>query len=139
MVFETVIPVRFPDMDSMGIAHNAVYPVYYEQGRIDTFEQCGYGYDYTHSRGIDPAMVHLEIDYGAPIKYPGNIIVKSKIVLIEGKKLAFRCGIYLPGEDKPVSKAYSFHIWVKDGKSINFENELPEAFAAYKAAAEIEE
>ena len=134
MTFETKADVRLPDCDSMRIVHHAVYPIWYEIGRIDFFEKCGYGYSYARSREVDPAMVHLEMDYGAPVTFPGTVTIKTTPTLCEGKKLAFSYEIWDEGAEKPCASAKSFHIWVKDGKSCNLEQEFPEMFAAYKAA-----
>ncbi len=132
-MIETKVDVRYPDCDSMCIVHHAVYPIWYEMARMDVFEKSGFGYTYAHSRGTDPAMVHLELDYGAPVTFPGFVTVKTKVTLCEGKKLGFTYEVWTEGSDKPNATAKSFHIWVKDGKSYNVEQELPEMFAAYKA------
>ncbi len=130
---ETSIDVRLPDCDGMGIVHHAVYPIWYEIGRNDFFARCGYGYAYTRARGVDPAMVHLEMDYGAPLTYPGAVTVKTTLTLCEGKKLGFSYEVWAEGAaDKPCASAKSFHIWVKDGKSFSLEQELPEMFAALR-------
>ena len=134
MVFETKVDVRYPDCDSMQIVHHAVYPIWYEMARMDFFQRCGYGYEYAHSRGTDPAMVHLEMDYGAPVTFPGTVTVKTTVTLCEGKKLGFAYEVWAEGADRPNASAKSFHIWVKDGKSYNLEKELPEMFSAYRAA-----
>jgi len=134
MTFETKIDVRLPDCDSMRIVHHAVYPIWYEIARIDFFEKCGYGYQYARTREVDPAMVHLELDYGAPVTFPGSVTVKTRVTLCEGKKLAFSYELWKEGSEKPVCSAKSFHIWVHEGKSCNLEQEFPEMFAAYHAA-----
>jgi len=134
MTFETKIDVRYPDCDSMQIVHHAVYPVWYEMARMDFFAKCGYGYDYAHARGTDPAMVHLELDYGAPVTFPGTVTVRTTVTLCEGKKLGFSYEVWTDDADRPNASAKSFHIWVKDGKSYNVEQALPEMFAAYRAA-----
>ena len=136
MTFETRLEVRYPDCDSMGIVHHAVYPIWYEMARMDVFEKCGFGYSHTHALGIDPAMVHLELNYGAPVSYPAAVTVKTHITLCEGKKLGFRYEIIPNGQESAIASASSFHIWVKDGKAYHLETEQPEIFSAYRAALE---
>lgn len=135
---ETIIDVRYPDCDQMGIVHHAVYPIWYEMGRMDFFAKCGC--DYTKSRGfgVDPAMVNLELNYGFPVKFPQTVTLRTRCVLLEGKKIAFRYEILAEGSDKPLATAKSFHIWVRDGKSVNIETDVPEMFNAYKGAVEAE-
>ena len=131
-MIETKIDVRYPDCDSMCIVHHAVYPIWYEMARMDVFEKSGFGYAVTHALGIDPAMVHLELDYGAPVSFPGSVTVKTEVTLCQGKKLGFSYEVWQDGAEKPCAKAGSFHIWVKDGKSIDLEKEQPEIFQAYQ-------
>ena len=131
-MIETKIDVRYPDCDAMGIVHHAVYPVWYEMARMDLFEKSGFGYEHTHALGLDPAMVHLELDYGAPVSFPGSVTVKTRVTLCEGKKLGFSYEVRPEGAETPCARASSFHIWVKGGKSLDLEREQPEIFAAYK-------
>ena len=138
MITETKIDVRYPDCDQMGIVHHAVYPIWYEMGRMDFFAACGC--DFLRSRGfnIDPAMVSLELSYGAPVRYPQTVTLKTRCVMLQGKKIAFRYELYAEGDERPRASAKSFHIWVKDGKSVNIEQEAPEMFSAYIDAVEAE-
>ena len=133
---ETRVEVRYPDCDSMGIVHHAVYPVWYEMARMDLFQKSGFGYAVTHALGLDPAMVHLELDYAAPVRFPCSVTVRTHITLCEGKKLGFSYEIWADGADIPCAAAKSFHIWVKDGKSCDLEQAQPEIFAAYRSMME---
>lgn len=136
MTYELKVDVRYPDCDSMGVVHHAVYPIWYEMARMDFFEKTGYGYTYAHSHGTDPAMVNLELNYGAPVTFPATVTVKTTVTLCEGKKLGFSYEVWPEGAEKPSASAKSFHIWVKGGKSYNVEQELPEMFAAYRSGLE---
>ena len=135
---ETKIDVRYPDCDAMGIVHHAVYPIWYEMGRMDFFESCGCNYTKSKQFGVDPAMVHLELDYGAPVRFPQTVTLKTYCTLLEGKKIAFRYEVWAEGGEKPLSTAKSFHIWVRSGRSVNIETDVPEMFSAYKPAVEAE-
>lgn len=135
-MIETKVDVRYRDCDSMCIVHHAVYMVWYEVARIDYFEKHGYGYACTHGLGIDPAMVHLEANYGAPVKFPETVTIRTKVTMCEGRKLAFSYEVWQKDADKPCATASSFHIWVKDGKSCNLEQEYPEIFEAYRSGME---
>ncbi len=137
-MIETTIDVRYTDCDSMGIVHHAVYPVWYEMARMDLFSASGFGYPHTHGLGLDPAMVHLEMDYGAPVRFPGSVTIRTRVTLCEGKKIGFSYEVWDDGAGagKPCAAAKSFHIWVRDGRSFDLEKEQPEVFAAYRALLE---
>ena len=135
-MIETRIDVRYRDCDSMGIVHHAVYALWFEIARMDFFEKSGFGYPSTHALGLDPAMVHLELDYGAPVRFPGSVTVRTRATLCEGKKLGFSYEVVPDGADKPCASANSLPIWVKAGGRCDLERTQPEIFAAYRAMLE---
>lgn len=130
-MIQTLIDVRLPDCDAMGIVHHAVYPIWYELGRLDFFEKHGFGYVRSRELGIDPAMVSLEMNYGLPVRFPQTLYLNTRCTMLEGKKIAFRYELFDGVNEKPVANAKSFHIWVRDTKSVNLQLEQPEMFSAY--------
>lgn len=135
MEIKTEIEVRFPDCDTMGIVHHAVYPIWYEMGRMDFFKTCGFGYSESRKLGIDPAMVNLNLNYGRAVSYPDTVFLYTKLTTLQGKKIGFSYEVK-DKDDNLIASATSFHIWVRGGKSLNIEDEVPEMFAAYKKALE---
>ena len=138
MTVESKIDVRLPDCDMMGIVHHAVYPIWYEIARNDFFAACGYGYKRMKALGVDPAMVNLNINYHSPATYPGIVTVHTRAVLCEGKKLSLKYELFYGEGSRPASTATSFHIWVRNGASVNLEEVEPDMFRAYKNAVEAE-
>jgi acyl-CoA thioester hydrolase len=70
------IRVRYHECDPMGVAHHAVYPVWFEMGRTELLRQTfahdsGGGLDYRQleAQGILLAVVSLSIKYKKPAKY----------------------------------------------------------------------
>lgn len=136
MITTTTIPVRYPDLDPMAIVHHAVYPIWYEIARMDILGAAGFPWEAMHELGIDPVMVNLNLDYAAPVRYPAQVTVKTKLIQVESKKLRILYECY--NGEKLVNRATSFHIWCRDMKSIKLDEELPEIYAGLKAACEEE-
>lgn len=135
MISESVIDVRYPDCDPMGIVHHAVYPVWYEIARMDYFEALGFGYSKMHEKGIDPPMVDLHVMYKAPVRYPGTVTVKTKATFAAPKKLRLHYETYYNNE--MVNACDSFHIWTgPNGRSLDMEKNLPEVYEKLTAAVE---
>ncbi len=135
MITETLIDVRYPDCDPMGIVHHAVYPVWYEIARMDFFAKMGFSYDDMHALGINPPMVELDLRYGATVTYPGKVVVRTRMTFYAPKKIELRyetwCG------EKRCGSARSFHIWTgPDMRSLDMEQNLPEVYQKIKAACE---
>ena len=137
MISRSRIDVRYPDCDPMDIVHHAVYPYWYEIARMDFFAACGYPYSYTHRFGVNPAMVSLNMQYHAPVRYPGTVIVTARASLAAPKKLRLHYTVQAEGEDTVAAEAESFHIWTgPDMRSYDLQQNLPEMFAALTAAVE---
>jgi len=132
---ETVctIDVRYPDTDAMGIVHHAVYPVWYEIARMDFFEKSGFGYAETKQHGIDPAMVNLNMNYRAPVRFPGRVEVHTQILTYAPRKLELGYTIYYNGIE--AANARSFHVWTgPDMRAFNVMENLPELYAKIEKA-----
>jgi len=137
MISESVINVRYPDCDPMGIVHHAVYPVWYEIARMDYFQALGFGYSAMHEKGIDPPMVDLHVMYRAPVRYPGTVTVHTKATFAAPKKLRLHYETFYDGA--LVNSCDTFHIWTgPDGKSLDMQAALPEVYEKLTAALEPE-
>ncbi len=133
MTTETVIAVRYPDCDMMHTAHHSVFAVWYEAARMDFFEKMGFSFKDMSSRGINPPLVDLHIKYRAPVHYPGEVTIKTRISFHAPKKLELSYELYYEGS--LASEATSFHIWTgPDMKSIDLAAALPEVYAKIEAA-----
>ena len=138
MIAETMIDVRYPDCDRMGIVHHAVYPVWYEVARMDFFEKMGFSYAAMNSLGINPPMVELDLRYKAPATYPGTVTVSTKLIFCAPKKLELQYEAFFG--DQLCGSARSFHIWTgRDMKSLDMEKHHPEIYGKIKAALEPKE
>ena len=136
LLSESHIDVRYPDCDPMGIVHHAVYPIWYEIARMDFFSAVGYPYEAMNKEGINPPMVNLNLQYAAPVRYPGHVTVRTACTLCQGKKLELRYAVYQDGSPRPVATATSFHIWTgPDMKSLDM-SQKPEIYQKLVSAVE---
>ena len=136
MTTQVTIDVRYPDCDMMGIVHHSVYALWYEIARMDFFGKMGFSFADMHTLGIDPPMVNLNMQYRAPVRYPGRVQVNTYIKSYAPKKIELVYQV-LDGEGKDVAGATSFHIWTgPNGKSLDLEQNLPEVYAKIQAAYE---
>ncbi|MBR2521229.1 MAG: acyl-CoA thioesterase [Oscillospiraceae bacterium] len=135
LVTETVIDVRYPDADAMGIVHHAVYPVWYEIARMDFFEKAGFGYTVMKEFGVDAAMVNLNMNYRSPVRYPGHVCVTTGIRSFAPRKLELEYTVFCGGA--AVADATSFHVWTgPDMRAFSIRDNLPDIYALIEAAGE---
>jgi len=91
--------IRFADIDSYGIVHNANFLIYFEQSRIALFKKVSEGWDWSE-HGV--LVARQEIDYKHPIKLGDDLEISIWI-----EKLG----------EKSITCAYTAHI-TKNGNKI---------------------
>lgn len=76
LVHETVIPIRWGDMDAFGHLNNTIYFRYMEQGRIDWIES--FGFSAQHEEG-GALVANAFCNFYTQVNYPGDILVRTHI------------------------------------------------------------
>lgn len=71
--------VRDYEVDSEGIVNNAVYLHYLEHTRHEFCEKAGLSFRDMHSRGIDPVLSRVEINYRRPLGLGEKMISKLAV------------------------------------------------------------
>jgi len=134
MISETVIDIRYPDADAMGIVHHAVYPVWYEIARMDFFAKMGFAYSDMHTLGINPPIVDLHVSFCSAVIYPGQVAIRTSIRFFAPKKLELSYELF-SGETL-VSSAVTLHIWTgSDMRSLDMEKNLPDIYEKIRLAS----
>jgi acyl-CoA thioester hydrolase len=76
---ETVVRVRYPECDPMGVAHHAAYPVWLEIGRAEMLRASGGNYRDLEAAGVFLAVVRLEIRYRRPARYDDELRIVTEL------------------------------------------------------------
>lgn len=97
-IFELPMKVRDYEVDSEGIVNNAVYLHYLEHTRHEFCEWAGFTFREMHSRGIDPVLSRVEIDYRTPLRLGGSMVSKLNIGR-KGPLFVFHQDIFTPDGD----------------------------------------
>ncbi len=92
MIHTTNIPVRFSDIDAMGHVNNAIYLNYFEQARMQFFEDhIGGDWDWKKD-GI--VLARNEVDYLRPILLGDKVLIDTHVESMGKKSLTFRYEVY---------------------------------------------
>ncbi|WP_019038002.1 acyl-CoA thioesterase [Psychroflexus tropicus] len=67
------VEVRYAETDQMGVVHHSVYPIYFEQARVDWLREVGMHYQKMEDNGIMLPLSKLTVDYKKPAKF-GDIL-----------------------------------------------------------------
>ena len=77
---EIEIRVRYPECDPMGVAHHAVYPIWFEIGRTELLRQeSRIPYRDLEEQGIFFAVAKLAVHYRRPARYDDLLILRTAI------------------------------------------------------------
>ncbi len=94
-IFELPMKVRDYEVDSEGIVNNANYLHYLEHTRHEFCEWAGLSFREMHSRGIDPVLTKVEIEYKTPLTLGGSMVSKLNVGR-KGPLFIFYQDIYTP-------------------------------------------
>ena len=86
---ETKIRVRYAETDTMGILHDAVYPIYFEEGRTELMRSYGTTYDAMEKSGIIFPVYNVSVNYYRPAYYDDLLTLRTTMAEIKGVRLRF--------------------------------------------------
>jgi acyl-CoA thioester hydrolase len=102
------LPVRWSDMDRMAHVNNAAIVTYAESGRIAYFEELlEYDPKLWNEYGI--ILAQIDCSFLAQLRYPGEIVVGTRVTRIGRTSLQLRSGIFSHGE--PVAATADRVVW----------------------------
>jgi acyl-CoA thioester hydrolase len=118
LIFTTILPIRWGDMDAMGHVNNTVYFRYMEQARIEWFERLGYNTGQNAQEG--PVIVNASCTFLVPLVYPGNVEVRMFIGHPGRSSLPTHYELRLQGDERLYATGDAKMVWINpaSGRSI---------------------
>jgi acyl-CoA thioester hydrolase len=96
LVYESVIPIRWGDMDAMGHINNTVYFRYMETSRIDWCRSIGCMPEQSKQ---GPVIVNAWCNFIKQLRYPGDVRVKHHVTTVG--RTSFDTFITMERDDEP--------------------------------------
>jgi|CXWL01.1.fsa_nt_gi acyl-CoA thioester hydrolase len=81
--------VRFCETDQMGIVHHSNYVLYFEIARGEWLRRRGVAYREWAAKGIQMAMVDVEVHYKQPALYDDELVVETVLTQITAATVRF--------------------------------------------------
>ena len=97
-IFELPMKVRDYEVDAEGIVNNANYLHYLEHTRHEFCEWAGLTFREMHSRGVDPVLSRIEVEYRKPLGL-GDRMVSKLAVGRRGPLFIFYPDIFTPEDE----------------------------------------
>lgn len=95
----TIIPVRFNEVDALGIVWHGHYIMYFEQGREAFGLAHGIGYQSIQQAGYTTPIVQSSCEHKLPLRYGDSAKIVAHYVDTPAAKLIFRYAVYNDREE----------------------------------------
>jgi acyl-CoA thioester hydrolase len=92
--FSTKIRVRYAETDQMGYCYYGNYASYFEVARVEALRQKGIQYKELEKQGVLLPVKKFEITYHQPARYDDLLEIRTRIVQLEGVRIAFEYKTY---------------------------------------------
>ena len=87
--FCTDVTVRFSETDAQGVAHNAVYLVWFEIARVDYLGRFDGGYPALRAQGLEATTTESHVRYRAPARFADQLRVHTCCRDVRGARFRF--------------------------------------------------
>jgi len=107
----------------MGWVHHSVYPVYFEQARVEQMIALGIPYDQLEAEGILLPLFELHVNYRRPLRFGETFVVHSRMGPVTGVRLRVEYEIFC--DDQLCVTGYTLHAFTgRNGRPIRPPNRL---------------
>ena len=96
--FSTDVKVRFAETDAQGIAHHAVYLVWFEVARIEYLARFRGGYRELQAEGIEALTLDASVTYRATARFDDPLTIHARCCEIRGARFRFEYRVERDGE-----------------------------------------
>jgi acyl-CoA thioester hydrolase len=96
--FSTEVKVRFAETDAQGIAHHAVYLIWFEVARIEYLARFRGGYSELQAEGIEALTLDANVSFRAPARFDDRLFIGSRCSEVRGARFRFDYRVERGGE-----------------------------------------
>jgi acyl-CoA thioester hydrolase len=96
--FSTEIAVRFAETDAQGVAHNAVYLVWFEVARIEYLARFRGGYKGLQADGYEALTTESHVRYLKPVFFDDRLRIHARCVDVRGARFGYEYVLDRQGE-----------------------------------------
>jgi len=119
---------RFADLDALNHLNNIASAVYCETARADFFVK-KLGHDF--SANINWMLANINLTYLAPVDYPNDISIGTRIKRIGNSSLIIQQGLFAGDTCFSTAETVLVHANLETGKSVPFTPEMKTIFEEY--------
>lgn len=115
------VKVRYAETDQMGVAYYANYLVWFEVGRSQYCNDCGFSYrDMERETGLFLIVAEARCRYRTPARYEDELIVKTSISELTRRTIRFSYEIER-ADGEPIAAGETLHVLINsEGRPSSF-------------------
>ncbi|HYP26142.1 MAG TPA: thioesterase family protein [Blastocatellia bacterium] len=127
LVAESRVRVRYAETDQMGVAYYANYLVWFEVGRSQYCNDCGFSYrDMEAETGLFMIVAEAQCRYKAPARYEDELVVRTRVTELTRRTLKFGYEI-VRDDGAGIASGETLHVLItKEGRL----SSMPEKYLA---------
>lgn len=108
---ETLVRVRFHEVDSIRIVWHGHYLTYFEDGRRAFGREHGMDYPVFLDHGVLAPLAKVNVDYLSPARQNDVLRVRTRLLESEGAKIEFAYEIRREGESAPLARGTTLQVF----------------------------
>ena len=122
LVSEARIKVRYAETDQMGVAYYANYLVWFEVGRSQYCNDCGFSYrDMERETGLFLIVAEARCRYVTPARYEDELIVRTRITELTRRTVRFGYEIERARDSATIARGDTLHVLTNpEGRLFSF-------------------
>lgn len=134
LLWTSLIPIRWGDMDAYGHVNNTVYFRYMEQARVEWLESLNHK---VAPEGDSPVIINASCTFLVPMTYPGTVEVKLFAGAPGRSSIPTSYELRVHGDDLLYAEGESKVVWMNNatGKSVPIPESLRNVLVQSQGAA----
>ncbi|CAN5441759.1 acyl-CoA thioesterase [soil metagenome] len=114
----TIVPVRFSEVDALGIVWHGHYLKFFEDGRESFGRQYEFGYLDIYKNKFATPLVKINVDFKRTVKYGDQVKIVTTFIPSPAAKIIFKYEVYRESDGELVATGESIQVFM------NLEHEL---------------
>lgn len=112
LVNTTVVPVRFSEVDALGIVWHGHYIKFFEDGREAFGKEFGLGYLDVYKHHFATPLVNIQVDFKKTVKYGDSVKIETRYVACPAAKIIFHYKITRCSDNEVVATGESTQVFM---------------------------
>jgi acyl-CoA thioester hydrolase len=113
--FATEVSVRFAETDAQGVAHHAVYLVWFEEARVEYLARFDGGYPALQAQGVEALTLETYVRHLLPARFADRLRINCRCLDLRGSRFKYEYAV--ERGDELLAEGWTTHACV-DARSL---------------------